>query len=34
MGLALVGTLMTYLALMAFPSLMIAIQTLLAAIRM
>lgn len=34
MGLALVGTLMTYLALMAFPSMMIAIQTLLAAIRM
>lgn len=34
MGLALVGTLLTYLALMAFPAAMIAIQGFLASIRM
>lgn len=34
MGLALIGTLATYLALMAFPSAMIAIQGLLASMRM
>jgi prepilin peptidase CpaA len=34
MGLALVGTLVTYLALMAFPSAMIAIQGFLASMRM